>query len=215
MSDARRPPTNHARLLVAQGDPGAKAVAARALEIFEQTRGAGHPNVAVAADVLGTLAFDEGRLDEAERQFERVKEVSREALGEDHLEVALAIDSLARVALARKDLDRASLLAEDAIARVTAVSPANDAALLDPLLTLAQVHLERGRADDARAVLARAEACELPADPQVAARQLLLRASVPGVDPAVAERLLREGLALARPRSELARRLQACLDSKQ
>lgn len=202
---------NEARLRVMLGQPDAKAVASRALELFEQTRGEGHPNVGVAADVLGSLAFDAGDLDEAARQFERAKNVAREALGENQLEVALAIDSLARVALARGELERALGLAQDAVARTTAATSATDGALRDPLLTLAEVRLAAGRADEARAAAGLARACAPSNDSHVQARELLLRASLPGVEAKERERLLGEGLPLARPGSELSRRLSSGL----
>ncbi len=149
---------NQGRLLVLLGRPEGKAVTTRAMDIFTQTRGPGHPNVGVAADVLGSLALDAGDFAEATLQFERARKVAREALGENHLEVALAADSLARVALAKGELEAARGLAEAAVTRVTAATSATDGALVEPLLTLAEVHLALKQAAEAREVLGRVEA---------------------------------------------------------
>ena len=98
---------------------------------------------------LGNLAFEQGRLDEAERQFTR-------ALAIDPLNAA-ASNNLAMVYVTRHDrLDDAERLARTALERGGPLRPY----ILD---TLASVYVQQRRYADAERTLTEADA-EVPAD---------------------------------------------------
>ena len=83
-----------------------------------QTRvnGAAHPRVASALNDLGSAALQQGRLEQAESHFTRMREVYREVYGDSHALLATATSNLASVFMARQAYARAEALYREAVA---------------------------------------------------------------------------------------------------
>jgi len=102
-------------------------------------------------DGLGTLAYREGRLDEARVHHERALAIAEAARGPDHPALALTLTNLGIVALAEGRLDRSRAHHERALAIAEAALGPDHPDLATPLTALGIVAQTEGRPDQARA----------------------------------------------------------------
>lgn len=203
---------NLSRLLVMTSHPDeAEPLVKRALEVFEQTRGPNHPNTAAAVDVLATLALDRGAWAEAATRFSQERAIIEASQGTRHLHYGLATDGLAQARRGAGALDEALAFATKAVTQTRAASSETDAALLDPLLTLADIELELKHQPAARDALAQARRCPPPRDVHSLARMLLLDSRL-APDVATKKSLLERAAANVRRGSELERRIVGAME---
>jgi tetratricopeptide (TPR) repeat protein len=103
---------------VAEGEEGAEEVVAAGVSGLTVGSGSGSGQSAEAdeAEELARVARDKGRLDEAERQYRRVLELRRSALGDRHPLTISTIDALGAVLYMEADLDGAETLLLEALA---------------------------------------------------------------------------------------------------
>lgn len=184
-----------------------------ALEVFEQTRGPNHPNTGTAVDLIATIALDRGDWAEATARFSQERAIVEASQGRAHLHFALATDGLAQARRGAGALDDALALATEAVDNTLAASGETNAALVDPLLTLADVQLDLDQAPAARQAMARARRCPLPRDPHTLARLRFVEARL-SADVAEQKTLLAQAAAGARRGSDLGLRIDAVLATR-
>lgn len=110
---------------------------------------------------LGVLRIQQGRLDAAHDLLRAAYEGSRDALGAGSTTALQALMGLAQVALLRKDLGEAEKLAREAYEGQCRVSSPSHPRALVQLSTVASIHRDQGRLDEAsdefRAIVAARE----------------------------------------------------------
>jgi serine/threonine-protein kinase len=92
----------------------------RALAIRERVFGPDHPQVASTLNDLGTIALQQGRLDDAEADYRRMIAIYQRVFGGAHWLIGTAQSNLASVRMARKDLPGAEALYRQALAEFSA-----------------------------------------------------------------------------------------------
>ena len=121
------------------------------------SNGGGHALGRVCLN-LGTVLADLQRTDEAAASFEEALRVIREAVGDDHPDVARAYDGLASVHYDKQELDQAIAGFERAIVIKEAAMGPDHPGLVVSLANLGMSHADAGRPQEALAPLQRAAA---------------------------------------------------------
>lgn len=89
----------------------ARATYRRASDDLSGAIGESHPGVATIAAALGSLALEEGKLDEARLHYEDALEVYRRAYGDESVALAIPLTVLAQVAVYARDFRTAEPMA--------------------------------------------------------------------------------------------------------
>ena len=131
-----------------------------ALAIRVAVLGPDHPEVGLVHNSLGILALDRGALSDATRELEAARAIFA---AHDHLDRAIAIANLGRVALAAGDPALALARLDEAIALDRAQLPPQHPRLAQNLLVAVRAAAAAGAVSRARALLDQAAAA-LPAD---------------------------------------------------
>ncbi|MGD9599677.1 MAG: tetratricopeptide repeat protein [Steroidobacteraceae bacterium] len=123
------------------------------LAISEQWAGKDHPDVGTVANNIGRSLLVDGKLDEADGYLSRALDLWRRAWPAGHDDLAIPLNSLAMIRLARHDYTGAETMLDEAL-RICEV---RHFWLTDQVLTnLADVYARTDRAPQAEALLARA-----------------------------------------------------------
>jgi tetratricopeptide (TPR) repeat protein/predicted Ser/Thr protein kinase len=113
-------------LMCALDDVGQKQeAAAEAPDVaarFERVFGPRHPNTAHVKNGAARILRDAGRFDEAEKLYQAVLDLRREAFGEPHAQVAATLTALGKLRLLRGDAAGALGMLEDALSMCEATS---------------------------------------------------------------------------------------------
>ena len=159
--DVARDLHNLGGVLRLHGELDAAAAAYReALAIRAAALGPAHPEVGLIHNSLGILALDRGALAEATRELETARAIFA---AHDHLDRAIAIANLGRVALAAGEPALALARLDEAIALDRAQLPPQHPRLAQNLLVAVRAAAATGASARARALLDQA-AIALPAD---------------------------------------------------
>ncbi|MBK9035674.1 MAG: tetratricopeptide repeat protein [Myxococcales bacterium] len=164
---------------------GAAAAYREALTIRTAALGADHPDVGLVHNSLGILALDRGRLDDAERELTAARAIFA---AHDHLDLAIALANLARVALARGDGAAALATITDAIALDRAQLPARHPRLAANLIIATRAALATRATATARALATEAAAALTDDDRDAAAELDGLRRALAPRAPTIAAR---------------------------
>ncbi len=152
----------------------------RALAALEQ-RGETHSErLALALHNLGNLERMRGRYDDAERHLAAAFELRQAVLGPDHVEVGNSAFVLAGTLMLADDPVRAQAWIERAIEVFRSAPGAPARELADALARAAELALQQGRSEDARAQLAAAQrtAAPLPKGPSAYLRTVEGRVAI-------------------------------------
>jgi tetratricopeptide (TPR) repeat protein len=117
---------------------------------YVRTLGERHASTAGIEYHLGVLAFDMGRLEEAERWFLRALEVREEVRGRNSYEVGSTLGSLAAVYREAGQPDRAKANYREAIAVLEAVFGKDDYGITAAVTGLGNLHRDLGEFEEAR-----------------------------------------------------------------
>ncbi|MEM8931704.1 MAG: serine/threonine-protein kinase [Acidobacteriota bacterium] len=135
-----------------RGEPAkAAALAREALELRLRVLHEEHPAVAVSRYKLAELLALNDEPQHVEALFTRSLDVLRVKMPSSVL-LAHPLLGLGRIQLARRDVESAAPLIDEAIRRRRAILPADDPLLLDAELVLAEQHWLAGRRENARAL---------------------------------------------------------------
>ena len=164
--------------------------------------GEGHPKTAETLNNLALLAKRRGELEEAERLFLGVLASERELFGDLSRQVARTLNNLATLQLMRGELGAANDALEESLAIRRKLVGERHPGVLRVRINLAQVQTLRGDLDTAETTLrpALAGLREIYGDHPDLATGLQILASIRRRrgDPAEAEKLLRQSLAIRR-----------------
>ncbi|MFO0636652.1 MAG: tetratricopeptide repeat protein [Nannocystaceae bacterium] len=136
----------------------ARPILQELLAIFERQLGRDEDDAVVGRSLLAGVAFHDGDLDTAEREWTAVLQSRVRLLGAEHPRVLLSYRNLAQVAFARGDLERTSELLDHALAIGRAREPTGGPLTRGTLFLLAQLYQRRGDGAAARARLEEAVA---------------------------------------------------------
>ncbi|MEQ8331327.1 MAG: serine/threonine-protein kinase [Longimicrobiales bacterium] len=136
-----------------------------------RVRGADHPGVVFSLISLGDVLVDAGRLDEADRRYLEALAMGERLGGTEGVYGALSRLGRARVALRRGRIEPADSLARAAASLAGDALRPGHRYLLDIDRTRAEILLARGRAAEARALLATVLEAEAAARPGPHPRQ--------------------------------------------
>ncbi|MBX7081967.1 MAG: protein kinase [Nannocystaceae bacterium] len=131
----------------------ARPILQELLAIFERQLGRDEDDAVVGRSLLGGIAFHDGDLDTAEREWTAVLQSRVRLLGAEHPRVLLSYRNLAQVAFARGDLAHTGELLDHALAIGRAREPTGGPLTRGTLFLLAQLHQRRGDGATARARL--------------------------------------------------------------
>ena len=179
----------------------ARDLLTQAVAIRERVYGPNHPRVASSLNELGTVAHVQGRLEEAQRYYERVLDIYRTTYGTNHYLPGIALSNLGSTHMAAKRFSQAEALFREAIATFTATLSANHTNTGIARVKLGRALLRQGRhAGAAVESLAGYEILKTQMDPGVsylqAARADLIEAYTALKQPQQAERFRTEQAAL-------------------
>jgi eukaryotic-like serine/threonine-protein kinase len=150
-----------------EAEPRARDLLADRQELL----GARHPDVGISRRVLGDVLADLGRLDEASSEHELGLEILEQALGDQHVQVARTLQSMAELQRAHKRFAAARRLDERAIAILGASLPADHPERFEADLRMADNHMALGAPRKARELAERALAFfETRDDPKLLGR---------------------------------------------
>jgi len=123
----------------------------RALEIYRNLYGAGHPLVADNLINLGAIQDEFGNYDETERLYRQALDINRRWYGNDHFETASNLTLLGRVLVKEERLDEAEDALRQALVIQERVYGPVHPQVASTLNELGNVALARKRLDDAEA----------------------------------------------------------------
>lgn len=127
----------------------------RALEIYRNLYGAGHPLVADNLINLGAIQDEFGNYDETERLYRQALDINRRWYGDDHFETASNLTLLGRVLVKEKRLDEAEDVLRQALMIQERVYGRVHPQVASTLNELGNVALARKRLDDAESAFHR------------------------------------------------------------
>lgn len=129
----------------------------RAMELYRQRLGYGHPLVADALINLGAIDAQRGNYAEAEPRYRRALEIIEPWYGPDHHATASALTMLGRVLVQSERIDEGRQTLERALAIQERVHGPVHPSVASALNELATVAMNEGRYDDAEASYRRME----------------------------------------------------------
>ncbi|MGW7201638.1 tetratricopeptide repeat protein [Streptomyces chryseus] len=146
-------------LAFSRGDyASGQVVAERSVRLRATFRRAGEPEIAADKAALGALLAQQGRLDEAARDFEIAMETYARLFGGNHPEWAVNANNLAVVEARRGNHARAEQLLNQALAvKEKALGP-DTVDVATTLINLVDLHLLTGRMQQAKVLWEKAEA---------------------------------------------------------
>jgi serine/threonine-protein kinase len=101
----------------------ARDLIGQAIAIRERVYGPEHPRVASTLNELGAVALGQGRLEEAEQNFQRVIAIYRKAYGTNHYQTGIGLANLASTYMAGKKFTQAEKLFREALEIYTRTLP--------------------------------------------------------------------------------------------
>ncbi|MGE0481950.1 MAG: tetratricopeptide repeat protein [Phycisphaerae bacterium] len=115
-----------------------------AIQVYEHALGPHHPNVGVNRGDLALALMNGGRLDEAEAEILRAREIVAEAYGPKHYKFSGALTLLADVRRRQKRLDEAEALERESLAIRRAAFATPNGYVADSLNSLGNILLDKG-----------------------------------------------------------------------
>jgi hypothetical protein len=134
----------------------ADLLARRAMKIYEDSgRSRGQPEMGMVLSLLGTIADDLGRLDEAETFHAQALQVAEAVFGPESFNTAASLNNLANAYRKTAQYAKANPLYERALGILEKVAGADSPRLMLALGNLAANRIGEGRFDEADALLKR------------------------------------------------------------
>ncbi|MDX1640460.1 MAG: serine/threonine-protein kinase [Balneolaceae bacterium] len=120
----------------------------KALDMYLRSIGE-NPNTAIVMSNYSMLQVDMGNIEEAENYQRRALEIHRNQTGEESIDVAMSIGSLAKIHLLKKEFQKADSLAQISISKFEDIYGPSHIFVAITKLTLAKSYLAQEKHDEA------------------------------------------------------------------